>query len=56
MLGGFEPSLEFLNECVPLWFALVMGFTSPYLWSKYIKDAAKRAFKRVTLKRDDNEE
>lgn len=45
MLGGFEPSLEFLNESVPLWFALVMGFTAPHLWSNYIKNGAKKAVK-----------
>lgn len=37
MIGGFEPSLEFLNQSVPLWFALLMAFTSPYLWSRYVK-------------------
>lgn len=37
MWGGFSPSLEFLNRAVPLWFALLMAFTSPYMWSKYVK-------------------
>lgn len=42
MLGGFEPNVAFLNEQVPLWFALLMAFTSPYMWSKYVKKAVKK--------------
>lgn len=37
MIGGFEPELTFLNGEVPLWFALLMAFTSPHLWSRYVK-------------------
>lgn len=33
-------SFGFLSQPVPLWFALLMGFTAPHLWSGYIKDAA----------------
>lgn len=46
MVGGFEPSLDFLNGCVPLWFALLMGFSAPYMWSRYVKRGAKKAFER----------
>ena len=44
MLGGL--STAFLNKCVPLWFALVMGFTAPYLWSGYVKKAANDLYQR----------
>lgn len=46
MIGGFQPSLEFLSQPVPLWFALLMAFTAPYMWSKYIKKAARLTFER----------
>lgn len=52
-MEGFEPSLEFLNECVPLWFALVMAFTSPYMWSRYVKKGVKRVAARY-LPTDDS--
>jgi hypothetical protein len=45
MLGGLNLATEFLNECVPLWFALLMGFTAPYMWSTYAKKAVKKAIK-----------
>lgn len=48
MVGGITLGTEFLNECVPLWFALLMGFTSPYMWSNYAKDGVQKVFKRYT--------
>jgi hypothetical protein len=39
-------SFEFLSQPVPLWFALLMGFTAPYLWSGYIKQAATTVLSR----------
>lgn len=54
-MGGFQPSLTFLNECVPLWFALVMGFTAPYMWSRYVKRGLKDLYGRY-FGADDNED
>lgn len=47
MWGGFEPSLTFLNKQVPLWFALLMAFTTPYMWAEYVKGSVKRALRQV---------
>ena len=33
--------LTFLQQCVPLWFALLMAFTAPYMWAKYVKKAVR---------------
>ena len=41
-------SFEFLAQPVPLWFALLMGYTAPYMWSKYIKKGAKTILSRYT--------
>jgi len=41
-------SFEFLAQPVPLWFALLMGYTAPYLWSNYIKKAATTILSRYT--------
>lgn len=49
MLGGFDPNVAFLNESVPLWFALLMAFTSPHLWARYGKKAVKRLAERYGL-------
>lgn len=46
MLGGFNPSLAFLNGSVPLWFALLMAFTSPYMWAKYVKKAVRDQYQQ----------
>lgn len=46
MLGGFDPNLTFLNESVPLWFALLMAFTSPYMWAKYVKKGVSDYYQR----------
>lgn len=45
---GFQPSLEWLSQDVPLWFSLLMAFTSPYLWSQYVKRGVRRAVQRYT--------
>jgi hypothetical protein len=56
MVYGFEPNLSFLNEQVPLWFALLMGFTTPYLWAKYIKNATRKLIPKVFgIEVNDNE-
>ena len=39
-------SFEFLAQDVPLWFALLMAYTAPYMWAKYIKQAAKTVLQR----------
>jgi hypothetical protein len=36
----FSPSLDFLNQNVPLWFSLLMAFTAPHLWAGYAKKFA----------------
>jgi hypothetical protein len=46
MLETVELTTKFLNQDVPLWFALVMGFTSPYMWSRYVKNGASKLFNR----------
>jgi hypothetical protein len=48
MWGAFEPSLTFLNKSVPLWFALLMAFTAPHMWSKYVKGFVKARFGHET--------
>jgi hypothetical protein len=47
MWGGFEPSLTFLNQQVPLWFALLMAFSSPYMWSEYVKSGVERVLGQI---------
>lgn len=34
--------LVWLKQYVPLWFALLMAFTKPYMWAKYAKDAVNK--------------
>lgn len=52
MIEGFSLSLDFLNQSVPLWFALLMAFTAPYMWAKY----AKRAVRHVIESKLDEDE
>lgn len=37
-----EFSLDWLNQCTPLWATLVAAFTAPYMWSRYIKKGVKK--------------
>jgi hypothetical protein len=46
MIAALSLDFTFLNECVPLWFALLMAFTTPYMWSRYIKKAASSLLKK----------
>lgn len=56
MTYGFEPSLSFLSQQVPLWFALLCAFTSPYLWAKYAKDAVRHVTTTIfSLDSDSNQ-
>jgi hypothetical protein len=47
MTYGFEPNLSFLNQQVPLWFALLCAFTSPYLWARYAKDTVRKLLEKT---------
>lgn len=53
MIEAVELTTDFLNQNVPLWFALVMGFTSPYMWSRYVKKGAKKVFNKYFGSEDD---
>ncbi len=48
MIGEFSPSLQFLNNQVPLWFALLMAFSAPYTWATQIKSFIKQQFGKRT--------
>ncbi len=47
MTYGFEPSLDFLSQHVPLWFALLCAFTSPYLWARYAKNGVHQIATKI---------
>jgi len=38
--------LTFLAQEVPLWFALLMAFTAPYLWAGYVKKALNKLYEK----------
>lgn len=56
MVGGFDPSLAFLNKSVPLWFTLLMAFTTPYMWSTFVKKAVEKRLGTDTESADSGDE